>query len=141
MSKKEINKTIVLVEDREEDILLMKRIISKSDTNIDLKIFNDSEETNELILNDSFRKIRPNLIILDINMPKINGLELLKNLRSNKIYDKIPIIIFSSSTHQNDINKSYEYHANSFIQKPKTFLELKNVLTTITNYWLNNNIS
>ena len=74
-------------------------------------------------------------------MPKVSGLELLQHIKMNENFDKVPVVIFSSSTHQTDINKAYQLKVNSYIQKPKTFIELKDTMLIILNYWIKNNLS
>ncbi|MDA0176522.1 MULTISPECIES: response regulator [Mesoflavibacter] len=139
--KKELKDNIILIEDRDEDIQLIKRIITQTYPNLNLIVINDSEVALEHIKNKKILKHRPKLIILDINMPKINGLELLLEIKINNDYNKIPSIIFSSSTHQNDINNAYSNNINSYVQKPMNYKDLKKVLTATIDYWTNINLS
>lgn len=134
-------KTVIYIEDRKEDILLFKRIVEQEFNNINLIIFEDSEKVLESIENKNFNKLSANIVFIDINMPKVSGLELLKVFNDNKIYKKTPKIIFSSSKERSDINNAYELNSNSYIEKPKNFIEFKKTLKETLNYWLNINLN
>lgn len=135
------NKTLIHIEDREEDILLVKRVLEKQFANVDVVSIADSEKVMHEIKNGSFLKRRPFMLLIDINMPKISGIELLEELESRKEYNRVPRIILSSSTHPTDLENAYRFHANSYVEKPKSFSNLKETLVTTVNYWLNLNLS
>jgi two-component system response regulator len=134
-------KTVVYIEDRAEDVLLFKRVVKKEFTNVELITLDDSEEVLENIENKNFNKLEASVVLIDINMPRISGLELLKAFNNYKVYKKLPKIIFSSSKERSDINKAYELNCNSYIEKPKSFTELKEKLKETLNYWLNTNLN
>ncbi|WP_053970967.1 response regulator [Mangrovimonas sp. ST2L15] len=134
-------KTIVYIEDRLEDIMLLERIVRKEFNDIHLISLNDSEQVLEFINNGEFAKLSASLVLLDIKMPKVNGFELLEALQEFIHYENIPKIIFSSSTHLSDINKAYQLKCNSYVEKPKTYLEFKNTLNSTLSYWLNINLN
>lgn len=134
-------KTVVYIEDRAEDVLLFKRVVKKEFTNVELITLDDSEEVLENIENKNFSKLEASVVLIDINMPRISGLELLKAFNNYEVYKKLPKIIFSSSKERSDINKAYELNCNSYIEKPKSFTELKEKLKETLNYWLNTNLN
>ncbi|MDB2385160.1 response regulator [Polaribacter sp.] len=134
-------KTVVYIEDRMEDIMLIKRVIKREFSHIELITFNNSEEVLKEIENENFNKFSASIVLIDINMPCISGLELLEAFNKNKKYNKLPKIIFSSSKERSDINKAYGLNCNSYIEKPKSFANLKGVLSETLNYWLNNNLN
>jgi two-component system response regulator len=133
-------RNIVHIEDRQEDIQLVKRIVNREYSNIDITSLDDSEIVSKEIENGEFLKRRPDLLLIDINMPKISGLELLEKLDHNAIYKRIPKVIFSSSTHPTDLENAYYHNANSYIEKPKNYAEMKKSLLTAVDYWLNINL-
>ncbi|MGB3591129.1 MAG: response regulator [Nonlabens sp.] len=134
-------KTIIHIDDREEDIALVKRVLDKQFDNAQVVSLNDSEQVVEEIRSGEFLKRRADLLLIDIKMPKISGLELLEEFDSDPNYKKIPKVIFSSSTHPTDLENAYNHHVNSFVEKPKSFKDLKHVLLQTVDYWLNINLS
>ncbi|WP_124978923.1 response regulator [Nonlabens xiamenensis] len=134
-------RTLIHIEDRMEDIQLVKRVLEKQFDDVAVVSLNDSEKVMEEISNGSFLKRRPFLIVMDIKMPKITGLELLRELRSRDEYKRIPCVILSSSTHPNDLQEAYDHHVNSYVEKPKNFANLRATLVTLVNYWLNLNLT
>jgi CheY-like chemotaxis protein len=78
----------------------------------------------------------PDLILLDINMPEKNGFEVLRELKSDPVLRKIPVIVFTTSDCQEDIDLAYEIGANTFVTKPVTLGDLKQVLDRIADYWV-----
>lgn len=82
---------------------------------------------------------RPNLILLDLRLPKIDGLEVLRTIKITPSLLRIPVVIFTSSDAEDDIARSYDYHANSYIVKPLDFKTFINLLKEIGSYWLERN--
>ncbi|GAK95787.1 two-component system response regulator [Nonlabens tegetincola] len=133
-------KNIVYIEDRLEDIQLFKRIIKKEFSDSNFISFDDSEKVRHLIENNEFEKIRPDLIFIDLKMPKISGLELLGDLNKQE-FRRIPKIMFSSSTINSDIEHAYNLGANSYVEKPKSFQSLKYTVVSAVKYWVEINLS
>ncbi len=79
----------------------------------------------------------PHFILLDLNMPRLDGMEALKQIRATEKYRNIPVIILSTSSLSKDINTSYHQGCNCYIVKPGSFSALVNVVDCVTNYWLN----
>ena len=133
-------RNIIHIEDRQEDIQLVQRILTKEHENIEVTSLDDSEKVMNEIDNGEFIKRRPDLLLIDINMPKISGLELLEKLDRTTVYKRVPKVIFSSSTHPTDLEKAYNQNVNSYIEKPKSYAEMKSSLLATVDYWLNYNL-
>ena len=132
-----INKTILLVEDNSDDELLTIRALKKNNITNKIDVARDGQEAVDYLFerkgNDSEL---PALIILDLKLPKIDGLEVLKRIRENQKTRFIPVVILTSSNEEEDILASYGLGANSFIRKPVDFLKFVEVASNIGIYWL-----
>lgn len=127
------NNLLLLVDDDVDDFLFIQKSIRESqlvDRVIHLK---GGEELMEYLWNSP----APALIFLDLNMPKKNGQEVLKEIREYSHFRRIPIVIFTTSGKKTDIIKAYESGANSYIKKPSNLREYREVITETLNYWLN----
>jgi CheY-like chemotaxis protein len=82
------------------------------------------------------RSPRPGLILLDLRMPKVDGLEVLKTIKSDPELTRIPVVILTTSAAELDIAKAYEHHANSYLVKPVDFSQFTELLETLGYYWL-----
>ncbi|WP_442846079.1 response regulator [Leeuwenhoekiella sp. H156] len=127
---------ILAVEDDENDITLMKRIFQKQMPDYSIKYISDGEEALQYLRSTKFKEELPRLILLDIKIPKVNGLELLKNIRLIEEYKSIPVVMLSSSDREDEIQLSYHLGANSYIEKPKTFTDLSRTLPAMMDYWI-----
>lgn len=79
---------------------------------------------------------RPHVILLDLRLPRVDGLEVLKEIKSIPEIEKIPTVILTTSAAEQDVSKAYEYHANSYLVKPIDFDEFTNLMGQIGSYWL-----
>lgn len=134
------NRNIIHIEDRDEDIMLVKRVLEKQFSDVNVVSMSDSESASDEILDGTLLKRRPRLILIDIKMPKISGFELLEHLKNDESYIGIPKIIWSSSSQPDDIKDAYNLGANSYLEKPKDYSKLKTTLLTTVDYWLNHNL-
>lgn len=128
---------VLLVEDNPADAKMTKRAFEQSDTQNRLSIVTDGEQALEF-LNRSDQNAdseRPDLILLDLNIPKLPGIELLKKIKEDDKLKSIPVIILSTSSAERDIVDSYNLHANSFITKPEDLGGLIRVTKAINNFW------
>lgn len=126
-------KKILLVEDSSDHAFLIKRAIISEYHDIEIDWAKDGEEAVELIMDNT---INPDLIILDIKMPRMNGFDVLKVLKTNQKTKHIPIVILSTSTNKNDIIQAYSLYANSYVTKPIEITEFRSKLKSIPKYWL-----
>ncbi|MDP4173453.1 MAG: response regulator [Bacteroidota bacterium] len=138
------DKTIWLIEDNEDDVELTLLAFKKNSFNNTFVILRDGAEAIEYFSKSSRREqIKevnlPSLILLDLNLPKVNGLEVLKRLRSNESTKYTPVIVLSTSKDKRDIIKSYINGANSYIIKPVDFSEFLESVKVLGKYWLSLN--
>jgi two-component system, response regulator len=131
---------ILLADDDEDDCFLVKEAFEESRISNDLHIVNDGEELMEYLQHrgdfiDKGKFPKPDLILLDLNMPRKNGKEALKEIKEDNELRKIPVVVLTTSEAEEDIVKTYDLGVNSFITKPVTFEELVDVIRTIGKYW------
>jgi two-component system, response regulator len=133
------SKTILLVEDNQSDIDLTIRAFEKAHLQYELVIAEDGEEAlNTLLGIDSEIQNRdlPALVLLDINLPKMDGFEVLRAIRQNKSTHNQLVVILTSSTEERDIKQAYDLGANSYIRKPVDFHQFSAIIQSLGNYWL-----
>lgn len=132
--------TILMADDDEDDRLLTAEAFAESHLANDLRFVNDGEELMQYLFRqgkytDPKIAPRPGIILLDLNMPRKDGREALAEIKSDPELCRIPVIILTTSKAEEDIVRSYDLGANSFIAKPVTFHRLVEVLQTVGNYW------
>lgn len=134
-------KKILLIEDSKDDIILIKRAFLKTKLSdkYELIIAEDGNQALSFLYDNdtliSQKDKLPMILLLDLNLPKINGFEVLQRIRNNKKTKLIPVIIFTSSKEEQDIIKSYTLGANSYIRKPIDSEKFTSVLQQIVTYW------
>lgn len=130
---------ILLIEDNRDDAEAVLRGFSADNNTYPVLHFNSS--TSALAhLNDSSLLYPASLIILDLNMPGLDGRRMLEIIKSHPKYKSIPVIIFTTSSDQKDVRHCYENGANSYIQKPVNFEQMKSICHTLKEYWFNSAI-
>jgi two-component system, response regulator len=139
-------RVILLVEDNPDDELLALRAFRKQNVPSTVVVVHDGQEAVDyLFARGAYagRNIReaPALILLDLKLPKIDGLEVLRRLRSNAATRLLPVVVLTSSDETSDILESYQLHANSFIRKPVDFVQFQKSVQQLGDYWLTLNIS
>lgn len=129
---------ILLVEDNEGDILLTTDALEDANMGTKLTVVKDGKEAIEFFQSPGSHKAGalPDLVLLDVNLPKKNGHEVLKYIKAEKELRHIPVIMLTTSSSQKDINQAYENYANSYITKPMDADEFLSVVTAIENYWV-----
>jgi len=137
-------KTILLVEDNPDDIALAQRAFRKCGLEKNIIIAHDGiEALNYLFSGEedvNREKINlPAVVLLDIKMPGMNGIEVLKQIRSQKRTAYLPIVMLTSSDNQQDIVQCYKFGANSYILKPVDFIKFQEVMRHLGFYWLTAN--
>ncbi len=135
------NIPILLVEDDEDDVRMTQRAFKKGGITNRLYVVRDGEEAIEFLEHtDRYSNPddapRPGLILLDLNMPRMNGHEVLDRIKSNEELKTIPVIILTTSTDQKDVARSYGHGANTFITKPVEFGKFVDAIMTLGKYWL-----
>jgi DNA-binding response OmpR family regulator len=128
---------ILLVEDNPADVNMMQETLRESKIANNLYVVSDGEQAMDFLHNqgDYAAAPRPDLILLDIGLPKKSGLEVLAEVKADLDLRQIPIIILTASKSEEDIFKSYDLHANSYITKPVHLSELFEVVRGIEDFW------
>jgi CheY-like chemotaxis protein len=130
---------ILLVEDNPDDVELTLRAFKKYNLTNEIIVARDGEEALEILFNpqrDVSRQKRPELILLDLKLPKVEGLEVLRQIKSHPQIKLIPVVILTSSREEDDLIKSYQLGVNSYIRKPVDFDKFTEVVMQLGLYWL-----
>ncbi|MHB8136370.1 MAG: response regulator [Anaerolineaceae bacterium] len=131
---------ILLVDDSQVDVDLTILALSRINFNQPVQIARDGAETLEIVEKWEQGGPTPKLILLDIKLPKVSGLEVLKVLKNSEITKFIPVVMLTSSNNDSDIRTAYEYGANSFITKPVDFDKFMILTKAICDYWIGLNV-
>lgn len=132
---------IILIEDNEDDAELTMRALKEPNLINDIVWLKDGEEGLHYLLREgkyADREISSNpcLILLDLKLPKIDGVEVLRRIKSNKSLLKIPVVVMTSSRENRDLNQCYELGVNSYVVKPIIFSDFARVTKEISLYWV-----
>lgn len=134
------NKMILLVEDNARDEILTLRALKKSGIANEIVVARDGPEALEYVFGtgkfagrDS--KIQPQLILLDLKLPKMDGLQVLQRLRADDRTKRLPVVVFTSSSEQEDMIKSYDLGANSYVRKPVDSEQFAEATRQVGMYW------
>ena len=130
---------ILLVEDSEPDILLTQEAFEEASVKNRLHVARDGEEALQFLRRTGpySDAPRPNVVLLDINMPRKNGLEVLKELKSDPELASIPVLMLTTSQAEDDIRSSYAQHANGYVIKPVGFENFLTAIRAFEGFWLN----
>jgi CheY-like chemotaxis protein len=132
--------SILLVEDNPMDVDLTKRALGRSGLAVTVEIARDGEEAVAFISKWDQGLPAPHFILLDLKLPKITGIEVLRQIKNHARYKQIPIIILSSSTEERDLKSAYELGANSYIRKAINYDEFVKAAAQIEYYWCKLNV-
>ncbi|MBD2042532.1 response regulator [Microcoleus sp. FACHB-672] len=135
------NKIILLVEDNPDDQVLTLRALRKSNIANEVIVVNDGVEALDYLFstgNYAGRdpSVMPQLILLDLKLPKLDGLQVLQRLRANKRTQLLPVVVLTTSREEQDMIKSYSLGANSYVRKPVDFTEFAQAVQQLGLYWL-----
>jgi len=125
---------ILLIDDSEDDVILYRKACESNER---LSVSGSLSESTRALdyLQSLSEEMRPDLIFLDINMPVVNGFEVLENLRRDESLRTIPVVMLSTSQRESDIKQSYALGATSYIAKPSGFSDVKKMLNIFADYW------
>jgi len=131
---------ILLVEDNLHDIEIARRAFSKGRIRNELFIVRDGEKALDYLYHQGVYHIpemapRPGMILLDLNLPKVSGWEVLKQIKQDSVLKSIPVVVLTVSNREEDIHLCYNLGVNTYIQKPVEFVEFLRVINTIQEYW------
>lgn len=131
--------TLLLVEDNEQDALLIKEALEELDfLDTYFHVVNGAEAIKFLNKQHPYEKMpQPDLILMDINMPVMDGHEALKEIKATDSIRHIPVIMLTTSSRREDILRSYQEHSSSYIVKPDDIFELETLVGSLKNYWIN----
>lgn len=129
---------ILLVEDNEGDIVLTTEALEEGKIANSISIVRDGWEAIQYLdQKEGYEDAtRPDLVLLDINLPKVNGHEVLKHIKTSAELKRIPVIMLTTSSDQVDIQKSYGNHSNCYITKPVDVDDFMDVISTIEDFWI-----
>jgi CheY-like chemotaxis protein len=129
---------ILLVEDNPGDQRLAQEAFSEAQISNHLNIANDGVEALEFLRHQGkfTQSAKIDLIMLDINLPRKNGLEVLSEIKTDQLLRRIPVVVLTTSKSEGDILKSYDLQASCYISKPIDFDEFMNIMHTIEEFWL-----
>jgi len=128
-------KTIYIVEDDIDDMLLISEAVKSADHNVKIISCEDGAELIEKI--ELSPNEQPSLILLDMNMPKMNGMETLEYIRSSPAFDHIPVVMLSTTDNFSLIESAYRAGVNTFYTKPVHYQDLKSIARQLTNFFIN----
>jgi two-component system response regulator len=132
---------VLIVEDSPEDLELLLRALKKANLGNRIEVARDGAEALEFIFGEGAYAGRalddgPKVILLDLKLPKVDGLEVLKRIRSDSRTRTIPIVVLTSSKEQSDIVESYRLGVNSYVVKPVSFEQFAGAVQQLGLYWL-----
>src|SRR5947209_8458845 len=135
------NKVILLVEDNARDVTLTRRALKKSNIVNEVVVARDGVEALDYLFGTGTQAgrdmaVTPQHILLDLKLPKLNGLEVLQRIRSDERTRRLPVVIFTSSSEEEDMIKSYDLGANSYVRKPVDFEQFLEATRQLGMYWL-----
>lgn len=130
---------LLLVEDNEGDVLLTKEALKERNIINEMSVVNDGKEAILFLLKEGAHKHvkTPDIILLDINLPKKSGHEVLEFIKSHDDLKQIPVIMLTTSSSDSDIRMSYKNHANCFITKPLGADDFSKAISVIEDFWFN----
>lgn len=129
---------ILLVEDNEGDILLTQEAFEECKVKTEISVARNGKEALDFLFKRGafINEKRPDLILLDINLPIFNGHEVLRQIKTDSNLKKIPVIMLTTSSNDKDLDLAYENHCNSYVKKPLEISEFLNAVLKIEEFWL-----
>jgi CheY-like chemotaxis protein len=127
-------KLILLVEDDPDHELLTIRALKKSQIANEVRVARDGEEAIDLLLGE--KPVRPQVVLLDLKLPKVDGLEVLRRIRADDATKMLPVVVLTSSDEERDVVRSYQLGVNSYIRKPVNFNDFAEATRQLGMYWL-----
>ena len=132
---------LILIEDDANDVLLFQKAISKCGLDVELVVLRDGEKAITYLTGekDSENQKNPDLVLLDLKLPRKSGFEVLEWIKSEPTMQSTPVVILSSSKQTQDVHNAYKLGANSYLVKPTGFTELNKLIADLGSYWFNHN--
>jgi two-component system response regulator len=127
---------ILLVEDNPDDVALTLRAFEKYHIANQIVVARDGEEAIEYLFSSNGKRILPQVVLLDLKVPKYDGLEILRRIRADERTNLLPVVILTSSEQDDDLMGSYRAGANSYVRKPVDFVEFTEAARQLGLYWM-----
>lgn len=130
---------IFLIEDSEQDEILTIKALKKNKVLNEISVARDGQEALDMLFDETHSKYHqelPLLILLDLKLPKVDGLEVLKQIRNHQRTKLVPVVILTTSKEDSDLLSGYEFGANSYVRKPVDFHEFAEAVKSLGTYWL-----
>lgn len=129
---------LLIIEDNPGDVRLLEEAFRELEANIRIRVARDGAEGLQMVLEPTHQSSakRPDLILLDLNLPKISGHDVLTRLKSDPLTSRIPVIVLTSSRAESDVRRAYESHANAYLKKPSTLDGLMSAAQDIKSFWM-----
>jgi CheY-like chemotaxis protein len=131
---------VLLVDDEEAHILLVRRLLEKSGWISRIDVVRDGEQALDYLFHrgafaDAAQYPTPRFILLDLKLPRIDGLQVLQQVKSHPVLCKTPVVVFTTSEHPQDVERAFRFHANSYVTKPVSFKLFEEAVQQIGFYW------
>lgn len=128
---------VLLVEDSEADAVMVEETLLESKLKMNLTIVHDGVAATQLLRKEGryHQHPTPDIVILDLNLPKKDGREVLTDIKADKMLQRIPVVVLTTSSDEEDILRSYNLHANCYITKPLDFDQFAKVVASIESFW------
>ncbi len=126
---------LLLAEDDEGDVALMKEAFRSNGIRCELEVASDGVETMDALRRGREAGSLPHLVLLDLNMPRMNGRDVLREVKADPTLASVPIVVFSTSPSQRDISECYALNANSYVTKPTDLASFRDTVATMKRYW------
>lgn len=129
---------ILLIEDNPGDVRLLEEAFKESDANVVIQVARDGAEGLDVVFQPSASQKTgyPDLILLDLNLPKVNGHDVLARIKGDPATNQIPVIVLTSSRAESDIRRAYQAHANAYLKKPSNLDGLISAAKHIKSFWM-----
>ena len=128
---------LFLVEDNPADVVILREALAEAGLTVDTEVAGSGSEALARLhaCEDDPARGAPDLILLDLNLPHMGGLELLALLKNDRILKSIPVLVLSTSRNERDVSESYRLHANGYLQKPLEFASFVRMLRSVHEFW------
>jgi two-component system, chemotaxis family, response regulator Rcp1 len=129
---------VLVIEDNPGDVRLLEEAFRELDANVSMHVARDGAEALDMVFQPAVasKHSYPDLILLDLNLPKVNGHDVLSRIKGDPATTQIPIIVLTSSRAESDVRRAYQAHANAYLKKPSSLDGLISAAQHIKNFWM-----